>query len=60
MFSATFDSMCGRILGFLLPEAPSDDGRLHVADEINSCKNTEKLIELNEWYMNHFISACEQ
>ena len=60
MSSATFDSMCGRILGFLLQEAPSDEGRLHVADEINSCTNTKKLIELSERYMKHFIFACEQ
>lgn len=59
MASATFDSMCGRILGFWLQEALSDEGRLHVADEINNCTNTMELIKLSKWYMKHFISACE-
>jgi hypothetical protein len=59
MSSETFASMCGRILGFLLTEAPSDEGRLHLTDEINSCTNTKKLIELGECYMRYFIIPCE-
>ena len=59
MSPATFDSMCGRILGFLLQEAPSDEGRLYVAGEINDCANTQELIEVSERYIKHFISVCE-
>jgi hypothetical protein len=59
MASQDFSAMCGRILGFMLLESPSDDGRLKVADEINSCANEQKLIDLDKYFLIRFIRACE-
>ncbi|KIM71457.1 hypothetical protein PILCRDRAFT_93850 [Piloderma croceum F 1598] len=58
MVSQDFSSMCGRILGFMLLEVPSDDGRLKLASEINSCTNEEKLIDLAK-LLTHFIRAFQ-
>jgi hypothetical protein len=59
MASQDFSAMCGRILGFMLLEVPSDDGRLKLANEINSCTNEEKLIVLAKLLLTHFILARE-
>ena len=59
MASQDFSAMCGRILGFMLLEAPSDDGLLKLADEINSCKDEQALIYLGEYFLISFIRPCE-
>jgi hypothetical protein len=57
--SDDFGALCGHTLGFMLLEAPSDQGHLNLVNEINSCTNEEKLMDLSKFYINHFICACD-
>ena len=51
--------VCARVLGQLMLQAPTDEGRANVANEISSCENNKALFELAQLYVNHFIRCCE-
>jgi hypothetical protein len=48
-----------RLLGFMLLYAPTHDGCLNTANEINDCTNESELLQLAEHYVIHFIGRCE-
>jgi len=48
-----------RILGYLIREGPSIQASEHVATEVNSCQNNEKMDQIGEMYQLHFIRVCE-
>jgi hypothetical protein len=52
-------AMCGRVLGYMLKELPWDNGRLKMATEVNRCINDQHLVDLGNFYINHFLLACE-
>lgn len=53
-------SVCARLLGYLMIYSPTAAGRTIVTNEINSCDNDEeKLHKLAQFYINHFLRACE-
>ncbi|GBE87626.1 hypothetical protein SCP_1103030 [Sparassis crispa] len=51
--------LCGRLLGYMMLEAPTPQGRLNVAREIQTCvsaSNTQDLLAaLAQFYEDHFI-----
>ncbi|KAG9018580.1 hypothetical protein FRB90_011302 [Tulasnella sp. 427] len=47
--------MCGRILGYMMLEAPTDDGRDNVQREVNSRGTDEELQELARFYATQFL-----
>ena len=51
--------MCGRVLGYLLKEVPSNVGQLDVAKATNDCTDETKLIDLGTFYIERFIRTCE-
>ena len=51
-------SMEARILGYLIREAPTPQGRDCLATEITSCLDDEALSELATLYLDHFIRCC--
>lgn len=51
--------MRARVLGYLMHEAPTADGKDHMADEINDCDSENELIDLSIIYIKHFIRCCE-
>lgn len=62
--------VCARLLGQMLLQAPTLDGRRNVANEILGCKTTncpleldlptmEKLARLAQFYVEFFIRVCE-
>ena len=51
--------ICARFLGYMLLEAPSEDGRTNIASEIVRCSSDEALQGLAELYKNHFMRCCE-
>jgi hypothetical protein len=55
-----YQAICGRVLGFLLQELPWAEGRLVIARKVNSCINEQKLVELGQLYVDHFIRSCEE
>jgi len=48
-----------RLLGSMLLYAPTHDGCLNTANEINDCTNESELLQLAEHYVIHFIGHCE-
>ncbi|KDN36790.1 hypothetical protein RSAG8_10572, partial [Rhizoctonia solani AG-8 WAC10335] len=44
-----------RILGQLLIQAPSSEGRTFVAKRINDCATDREIIELGELHLNQFV-----
>ncbi|KEP50015.1 hypothetical protein V565_088490 [Rhizoctonia solani 123E] len=44
-----------RILGWMLIHAPNVDGRAHVAQGINQCLNSSKIIELGKHHFQYFV-----
>ncbi|KAH7333911.1 hypothetical protein B0J17DRAFT_721147 [Rhizoctonia solani] len=44
-----------RILGYMLLEAPSPDGRTYMANEINRCRSKEEILNLGYFHLSHFI-----
>ncbi|KIM43725.1 hypothetical protein M413DRAFT_387497 [Hebeloma cylindrosporum] len=49
-----------RVLGYLIIEAPIQEGRTYVCDEILRCNgNSDKLWELADLYITHLIRLCE-
>ncbi len=51
--------VCARILGYLLRYAPTNEGLVYVASEINHCADDSALILLAEKYSKHFIRCCK-
>lgn len=51
--------VCARLLGRLLLEAPTDDGRANVASEIMRCQDESNLQQLANLYKDHFIRCCK-
>ncbi|EIW55637.1 uncharacterized protein TRAVEDRAFT_129055 [Trametes versicolor FP-101664 SS1] len=47
--------VCARLLGRLLLEAPTEDGRTNVASEIVQCLGDSELFRLANLYKDHFI-----
>ncbi|KIO21020.1 hypothetical protein M407DRAFT_219453 [Tulasnella calospora MUT 4182] len=47
--------MCGRILGYMMLEAPSSDGCDNVQKEIDSCETGEALRDLARFYATYFL-----
>ncbi|KAL1943932.1 hypothetical protein VTO73DRAFT_3750 [Trametes versicolor] len=47
--------VCARLLGRLLLEAPTEDGRNNVASEIVQCRDDSELFRLANLYKDHFI-----
>jgi hypothetical protein len=52
-------AMCGRVIGHMLRELPWDRGRSKLASEVNSCADDESLLNLGNFYIKHFLRACE-
>ena len=50
--------MEARILGYLIREAPTLQGRDCLAIEITSCLDDDALSELATLYLDHFIRCC--
>lgn len=57
--SSNPQSMCGRVLGYMLLELPWPDGRSRMASEVNSCIGDHQLVDLGMFYIKHFLRACE-
>ncbi|TFY67340.1 hypothetical protein EVG20_g3981 [Dentipellis fragilis] len=51
--------VCARLLGRMLLEAPTDEGRMNMASEINRTKDEVSLQELADIYKNHLLRCCE-
>ncbi|KAK0444206.1 uncharacterized protein EV420DRAFT_1768324 [Desarmillaria tabescens] len=49
--------VCARVLGFTLIEAPSDDGRDHMANSINSGNNDKTLLALGKNYIERLLRS---
>jgi hypothetical protein len=49
----------GRVLGYMLQELPTINGRLKVASEVNSCVDEQSLVELGTFYITYFLGTCE-
>ncbi|EIM91014.1 uncharacterized protein STEHIDRAFT_152697 [Stereum hirsutum FP-91666 SS1] len=47
--------ICARLIGRLLLEAPTDDGRANVASEIVRCQDDTNLQNMANLYKDHFI-----
>ncbi|GBE84642.1 hypothetical protein SCP_0606210 [Sparassis crispa] len=51
--------LCGRLLGYMMLEAPTPEGRLNVAREIQTCTSAsdtqDRLAALAQFYEHHFI-----
>ncbi|KAG9026895.1 hypothetical protein FRB95_008348 [Tulasnella sp. JGI-2019a] len=45
----------GRVLGYLLIHAPTEEGRMGVQTEIESCITDVQLMDLAQLYIDHFI-----
>ena len=53
--------VCARLLGYLIIHTPSAGGHTCITNEINSCNNDkQKLHLLAQFYINNFLSICEQ
>jgi hypothetical protein len=51
--------ICARILGYMILEAPTDEGRTELATEIVRCVGDEDLQKLAEIYKNHLLRVCK-
>lgn len=64
--------ICARLLARMMTEAPTDEGRVHVAREIRSCKSgtylpgqpldtdtMQRLAGLAAFYQDFFLRVCE-
>ncbi|GBE87978.1 hypothetical protein SCP_1202040 [Sparassis crispa] len=51
--------LCGRLLGYMMLEAPTPEGRLNVAKEIQTCASAsdtqDRLAGITQFYDHHFI-----
>ncbi|KAG9044207.1 hypothetical protein FS837_008621 [Tulasnella sp. UAMH 9824] len=52
--------MCGRILGYMMLEAPASGGRDKVQREIETCDTDQKLRDLAELYAAYFLRLFEK
>jgi hypothetical protein len=51
--------VCARLLGYMIIHSPTDDGRVNIVNEINSCSNDEELHNLAKFYIDNFLRVCE-
>lgn len=51
--------ICARLLGYMILEAPTDEGRAEFVSEIVRCVNDEDLQKLAELYKNHLLRLCK-
>jgi hypothetical protein len=53
--------ICARMLGYLLLEAPTEEGRMDFASEVVSCCNDgyKELQSLAELYKDHLLRVCK-
>jgi len=47
--------VCARFLGYMILEAPTDEGRSEIASEIIRSIDDQTLQKLGELYKNHFV-----
>jgi hypothetical protein len=47
-----------RFLGYMIIEAPSDEGRATISREINSCGDDATCMVLAEFLINHLLRFC--
>jgi hypothetical protein len=50
--------VCGRLLGYIIIHAPTEEGRTNITNEINSCENNMSLHKLAKFYVDHFLRPC--
>jgi hypothetical protein len=51
--------VCARFLGFMILEAPTDNGRKEFATEVLRCNSDDDLQKLADLYKNYFLRVCE-
>lgn len=51
--------ICARLLGYMILEAPTDEGRTEFVSEIVRCVNDVDLQKLAEVYKNHLLRLCK-
>jgi hypothetical protein len=51
--------VCARFLGYMILEAPTDDGRKEFTTEILRCRSDDDLQKLADIYKDHFLRVCK-
>jgi hypothetical protein len=51
--------VCSRFLGFMIVEAPTEEGRTEFATEVIRCQGDDDLQKLGELYKDHFLRVCK-
>ena len=53
--------VCARMLGYVLLEAPTEEGRMEFASEVIRCGNDgdKELQSLAELYKDHLLRVCK-
>jgi hypothetical protein len=50
--------VAARLLGYLILHVQNATGRAKVADQVVAALDNENLVEVAQFYINHFIKAC--
>ena len=51
--------LCGRILGFMMQEAPTEAGRDNIQREIGACTDNQGLMALGRHYTMFLLTFCK-